>query len=420
MKTKSLLLFAFTICFAFTLAPAQDVPEVTRTEDFVAKFVASNKATVENSLIYDNGSNVGVSTTTPIALFDVNGSINASEYTLDEQAFAIGSYSNENAFFGFSGNSTLSGVENTAAGYQALAAVTTGSWNEAIGGGSLGVDNTGHSNAAVGLVSLPTNTSGNFNSALGNHSLQENTTGQYNIGIGYYGGQTLDGSAGTGGGDTGVGAGTAFSTGDLNNATAIGNNAVVGESNALVLGCIAGVNNCVGAVEVGIGTSTPAHHLDMGDGAYEQSGTWTNGSDRNLKENFSPVNRAEVLSKIATMPVSSWNYKLDDKAVRHIGPMAQDFYAAFKLGADDKHISTVDEGGVAIAAVQELYLLVQQKDKEIAALNEASQDKNAQIQELSLKVDQLQQLQQTVQILSTRLTKIENADANVSTLRSSR
>ena len=34
--------------------------------------------------------------------------------------------------------------------------------------------------------------------------------------------------------------------------------------------------------------------------------------------------------------------------------MAQDFYAAFGLGADDKHITTVDEGGVALAAIQGL------------------------------------------------------------------
>ena len=33
--------------------------------------------------------------------------------------------------------------------------------------------------------------------------------------------------------------------------------------------------------------------------------------------------------------------------------MAQDFRAAFGLGEDDKHISAIDEGGVALAAVQE-------------------------------------------------------------------
>ncbi len=40
---------------------------------------------------------------------------------------------------------------------------------------------------------------------------------------------------------------------------------------------------------------------------------------------------------------------------RHVGPMAQDFYAAFGLGLDDKHITTIDEGGVALAAIQGLY-----------------------------------------------------------------
>ena len=34
--------------------------------------------------------------------------------------------------------------------------------------------------------------------------------------------------------------------------------------------------------------------------------------------------------------------------------MAQDFYAAFAVGADDKHISTVDADGVALAAIQGL------------------------------------------------------------------
>ena len=34
--------------------------------------------------------------------------------------------------------------------------------------------------------------------------------------------------------------------------------------------------------------------------------------------------------------------------------MAQDFYAAFSVGMDDKHIATVDEGGVALAAIQGL------------------------------------------------------------------
>lgn len=94
-------------------------------------------------------------------------------------------------------------------------------------------------------------------------------------------------------------------------------------------------------------------------------------SDRNVKEHIQPVSCADVLDKVAALPVSRWNYK-SDRASAHIGPMAQDFQAAFQLGSDDKHISMVDEGGVALAAIQglnqKLQAEVQEKDDEIAAL----------------------------------------------------
>ena len=53
------------------------------------------------------------------------------------------------------------------------------------------------------------------------------------------------------------------------------------------------------------------------------------------------------------MPVSKWEYK-DALGESHIGPMAQDFYAAFGLGATDTGISSIDAGGVALAAIQAL------------------------------------------------------------------
>jgi hypothetical protein len=56
--------------------------------------------------------------------------------------------------------------------------------------------------------------------------------------------------------------------------------------------------------------------------------------------------------------------------VRHIGPVAQDFHAAFNVGADDKHIATVDADGVALAAIQGLHALLKEKDTRIASLEE--------------------------------------------------
>ena len=84
------------------------------------------------------------------------------------------------------------------------------------------------------------------------------------------------------------------------------------------------------------------------------SGTWTDLSDRNAKENFSPVNGREILEKVASLPLSTWNYRSEPAAFRHLGPMAQDFKAAFGLGETDTGITTVDADGVALAAIQGL------------------------------------------------------------------
>ena len=77
-------------------------------------------------------------------------------------------------------------------------------------------------------------------------------------------------------------------------------------------------------------------------------GVWTNASDRNLKENIIEVNGAEVLTKINQLPISQWNYKREGVGVKHIGPMAQDFYNLFACGSDDKSISTIDPAGISL------------------------------------------------------------------------
>jgi hypothetical protein len=83
------------------------------------------------------------------------------------------------------------------------------------------------------------------------------------------------------------------------------------------------------------------------------NGAVGNCSDRNVKRDFAPVSSSQILEKVLQLPVSEWSYKID-AATRHIGPMAQDFYSTFNVGADDKHITTIDEGGVALAAIQGL------------------------------------------------------------------
>jgi len=111
------------------------------------------------------------------------------------------------------------------------------------------------------------------------------------------------------------------------------------------------------------------------------NGAFVNSSDRNLKENFAAVSPREVLDKVTALPISRWNFK-GDAATPHVGPMAQDFRAAFALGADDKHIATVDADGVALAAIQGL----NQK------LEERLRTKDAEIQELRQAITELKQL----------------------------
>ena len=105
-------------------------------------------------------------------------------------------------------------------------------------------------------------------------------------------------------------------------------------------------------------------------------GAWTNASDRALKTDFTAVDAQAVLAKVAQLPIDEWRYKAED-GQRHLGPVAQDFYAAFGLGADDKHITTVDEGGVALAAIKGLNAKV---DEQTSRLESAVQEKNRQLE----------------------------------------
>ncbi|HZS33217.1 MAG TPA: tail fiber domain-containing protein [Methylomirabilota bacterium] len=89
-------------------------------------------------------------------------------------------------------------------------------------------------------------------------------------------------------------------------------------------------------------------------------------SDRHAKEGFAPVDPAAVLARVAALPIETWSYK--GEPVRHLGPMAQDFAAAFGLGADDRHIHTLDAAGVALAAIQGLQRQLQAQAARVAAL----------------------------------------------------
>jgi trimeric autotransporter adhesin len=151
-----------------------------------------------------------------------------------------------------------------------------------------------------------------------------------------------------------------------------------------------GTNN-----SVSIGTG---QFIATSTGAYlSTGGTWTNNSDRNLKSNLTAMNGQSVLERLASIPMFAWNYKTQPDSVRHVGPMAQDFYAAFGLGEDDKHISTTDAEGVALAAIQELYRDSLAKDAKIAGL--------------TAELEKLKAIERQVSALAARLSQVETGAA---------
>jgi hypothetical protein len=91
-------------------------------------------------------------------------------------------------------------------------------------------------------------------------------------------------------------------------------------------------------------------------------------SDRSLKRDVRPVDTEAVLENVARMPISTWSYKSDDPRVRHLGPMAQDFHAAFGLGDTDRAYHPIDAHGVALAAIQALYDRVSAQQRRIEQL----------------------------------------------------
>jgi trimeric autotransporter adhesin len=109
------------------------------------------------------------------------------------------------------------------------------------------------------------------------------------------------------------------------------------------------------------------------------AGAWSSLSDRNAKANFDTVDTRAVLESLVNLPVTTWNYLAQDEAIRHIGVMAQDFYAAFNVGEDDRHITTIDADGVLFAAVQGLNAKLEDEN---AALRQQNADLEARVARL--------------------------------------
>lgn len=303
------------------------------------------------------------------------------------------------------------GQNNTASGYAATAGGGVGNIANAtdatIAGGNNNVASGNNSTVAGGQ----TNTTSWTYATVGGGSGNTASGGSSTIGGGY--GNTASGGSSTIGGgynNTTSGNFATISGGQNNTALgdysfAAGNRAKANHTGSFVWGdstlisdvASTGANQFIVRASGGVwfGTnSTPTFtgFLNTSTGAYlSNGGTWTNSSDRNKKANFVAVNPQTVLQSVVNLPISSWNYTTQDASIRHIGPMAQDFSAAFAVGEDNTHISTIDLEGVALAAIQGLYQVVQNQKTQL-------QLKDQQITDLHTQLDDM----------NTRLTALEN------------
>lgn len=161
-----------------------------------------------------------------------------------------------------------------------------------------------------------------------------------------------------------------------------------------------------GAIELGdskSATATPYINFHYGKGADENynvrlindadgqltvngnlnvTGSITPPSDRNVKAGFEPVDTKAILEKVTALAITRWHYT-NDATTPHLGPVAQDFHAAFDLGGDDKHIATVDADGVALAAIQGLNRKLAEKEAELQSLKRRLADLEAVVSKLT-------------------------------------
>ena len=126
------------------------------------------------------------------------------------------------------------------------------------------------------------------------------------------------------------------------------------------------------------GTGEKEFEVDA-SGNVTTSGTVNGVSDKNKKENFDSLDPMFVLEQVVKMPLSTWNYIADSDKIRHYGPMAQDFYSAFGLGRGEEYISFTDGIGANMGAIQGLFQIIEQKNKQI-------EEMEARLRELEDKV----------------------------------
>jgi hypothetical protein len=249
-----------------------------------------------------------------------------------------------------------SGVDNVAVGSNALLANTTGHFNTAVGTAAMADNQTGLNNTAMGSAALLSNTSGNNNTAMGAGALLENPTGVANTGIGFRALRNLA----SGGNNTALGrtAGLALASGDNN--VYIANDGEITESNTIRIGSTQTKSFLAGVS--GVGVTGVAVMVD----ASGQLGITS--SSRRYKQDIATMGDASA--RLMQLRPVVFRYRQRGDSALQYGLIAEEVAEVFpELVARDKtgEIETVRYHVLASLLLNEL----QRQQREIAALRDA-------------------------------------------------
>lgn len=131
-------------------------------------------------------------------------------------------------------------------------------------------------------------------------------------------------------------------------------------------------------------------------GDLDIAGSYGQLSSRTVKTDIHELDGHLVLDKLARLGVKEWSYK-KEAGERHAGPMAEDFYAAFGLGPDNKHVSPGDMAGVSLAAAKALHKKVEDQRGTI-------EEQRRQLEQLRTKVEELEELRRQMGRIEAQLS----------------
>ena len=122
------------------------------------------------------------------------------------------------------------------------------------------------------------------------------------------------------------------------------------------------------------------------------SGSMSCASSRTLKANFLNVDGDDLLARIRRTPVSTWSYIGEDGNVRHMGPVAEDFHAAFGLGTNATTIGHLDIDGVNFAGVKALEARTTELQRQVAERDRANAELATRVTELEARLARMEAL----------------------------